>query len=111
MPCMALPECSTSQVVAAVAENVHTAGVLKGPENLYVNVTKGIFTNIDDSFPATKGHLRNTDTKLEAVETELDEYKKQTTAIINTLVGEVNSLTPVGIPCQVTCHRNVFSGH
>ena len=38
--------------------------MLRGPENHYENVTEGIFTHVDDSFPATKGHLHNTSTTL-----------------------------------------------
>ena len=77
----------------------HSAGTLAGPETLYDNVTKGISNRLDSSLPATRGQLQGTDVRLKAVEAELEEEKadiKEYKAVINRLVGEVNSLTPVG---------------
>ena len=39
--------------------------------------------------PATKGEVQD-------VNTEFKEYKNETTTVINALVSEINSLTPVG---------------
>ena len=68
-------------------------GKLRGPDNLFENITKSTFTKIDNAFPASRGNLQASDSKLEA---ELDAYKKETTAIINGLVSKVNALTPIG---------------
>ena len=80
-------------VTNALAEVEHAAGgMLRGPENLYQNITKSAFASIDNSFPASKGVVRASKSKLEA---ELVEYKNVTTAVINGLVDKVNALTPV----------------
>lgn len=68
-------------------------GKLRGPDNLFENITKSTLITIDNAFPASKGNLQASDSKLEA---ELEVYKNETTMVINALVGEVNALTPVG---------------
>ena len=71
-------------------------GRLRAPESLYENITKSTLAIIDDSFPASKGNLRASDSKQEAVNSELRAELKETTAVVNALVREVNALTPVG---------------
>ena len=88
-------------VTNALAEVEHAVGgKLRGPESLYENITRSAFATIDNSFPATKGAVRASDAKLEAVnsklEAELEKYKNENTAVINSLVSKVNALTPVG---------------
>ena len=80
----------------------------RGPENLYENITRSTLARIEDSLPASKGKVdalvlasgQASDAKLEAVnsklEAQLAEYKNMTSTIINSLVDEVNALTPVG---------------
>ncbi len=68
-------------------------GRLRAPESLYETVTKSTINNVENAFPASKGYVQASDSKLQA---ELDVYRNETTAIINALVGKVNSLTPVG---------------
>ena len=79
-------------------------GKLRGPENLYENVTKITIASIDNSFPASKGEVRASTSELSSrleagdskLEAELEKYKNKTTAIIDGLVSKVNALTPVG---------------
>ena len=84
----------------AFAEIEHAAGgKLRGPENLYENITKSTIATIDNSFPASKGEVRATDSALQneltEVKSQFKDYKNETTALINSLVREVNALTPV----------------
>ena len=92
----------------AFPEIKHAAGgKLRGPENLYENITKSTIATIDNSFPASKGEVRTlvraSDSTLQNELTEnnnqFKDYKNETTALIdvvNSLVREVNALTPVG---------------
>jgi len=69
------------------------AGLLNGAEDLYnVAVDK-----IDSSLPASKAEVQASHSQLEA---EFEEYKDQNTAVVDALVGKVNSLTPV---CCCSC--------
>ena len=88
------------------AQTVLAAGKLGEPENLYKNATNGIPYKVNSLFPASKGEVRESDKKLGAaiqesynqnakLAAEFSEYKNETTALINSLVVEVNSLTPV----------------
>ena len=77
------------------AEVVDVAGILRGPENLYDNVTKGILSTTTAALPAKRGEVQG-------IEAELAEYKSETTTLINSLVDKVNSLTPVGTPPCLT---------
>ena len=54
---------------------------------------KNTITKLDNTLPASKGDVQASNAILEA---ELNEYRNETTTIINDLVGEVNALTPVG---------------
>ena len=63
-------------------------GKLRGPENLYENVTAGAFNKVERQLPATKGEVQD-------ITADLTAYKNETTAVINALVSEINSLTPV----------------
>ena len=87
----------TLGVEHAPYEIEHAAGVLRGPENLYRDNTKDVVNRINNLLPASKGDVQAsaqaTDAKLEA---QLEEYTNKTTAVINGLVGVVNSMTPVG---------------
>ena len=78
----------TCRFSAPHSEIEHAAG-----ESLYETVTKSTINNVENAFPASKGYVQASDSKLQA---ELDVYKNETTAIINALVGKVNALTPVG---------------
>ena len=81
-------------LVNALAEVEHAVGgKLQGPENLYENITKSAFASIDNLFPASKGAVRASESKLEA---ELVEYKNVTTTVINGLIDKLNALTPEG---------------
>ena len=86
-------------VTCTRAQPEHAAGTLRGPENLYNNVTNGIPYKVNRLFPASKRELQESDIKLEAENAELKaefkDYKNETTALINSLVVTVNSLTPV----------------
>ncbi|CAL5225989.1 g8791 [Coccomyxa viridis] len=62
-------------------------GKLRGPENLYENVTAGAFNKVERQLPATKGEVQD-------ITADLTAYKNETTAVINALVSEINSLTP-----------------
>lgn len=78
-----------------LAKSERSAGVLAGPQTLYNNITNGILNGL----PATRGQLQSTDLRLAAVEAELKEDEadiKEYKAVISRLVGQVNSLTPVG---------------
>ena len=92
-----------------------TGGNLSGPENLYENITKSSVASIDNSFPASKGNVRATAAKVEAVNAKLEadeaearEYRNKTTVVIDLLIGKLNNLTPVGIwldpLCTITAH-------
>ena len=65
------------------------AGTLRSPETLYKNVTMGAVSRVGRLLPATKGEVQDVKVKFEA-------YRNETTAVINALVSEINSLTPVG---------------
>ena len=59
----------------------HAAGKLRAPETLYDTVTKNVVSKVDTVLPVSKA--------------EFQAYKNETTAVINALVGKLNSLTPV----------------
>ena len=63
------------------ADIEHAAGKLRAPETLYDSVTKNVVSKVDTVLPVSKA--------------EFQAYKSETTAVINSLVGELNSLTPV----------------
>ncbi len=63
------------------ADIEHAAGKLRAPETLYDTVTKNVVSKVDTVLPVSKA--------------EFQAYKSETTAVINALVGELNSLTPV----------------
>ena len=76
----------------------HAAGPLRGPEDLYINITRGMVSNLGRILPADKGEVQDAQARIEGLEeykAESEVYKNQTTTLINSLVGEVNSLTPV----------------
>ena len=83
----------TPGVEHARCETEHAVGVLGGPENVYKDSKKDVVDQINNLFPASKGEVQASDAKLEA---EFEEYKNETTSVINGLVVVVNSLTPVG---------------
>ncbi len=72
-----------------------SAGRLKSPENLYENVTN----SVGRLLPANKGTVQNLETKVEG----LEEYKTETSGVINNLVSKINSLTPVSKPTLAAC--------
>ena len=88
-------------------ETMHSAGVLGAPENLYEDVVKVIQSNVNRLVPASKSETKDVEAKVEALEeykaesevnkAKSEEYKKETTAIINSLIAKVNSLTPVSL--------------
>ena len=71
------------------------AGRLRGPENLYENVTMGTVRRVG-KLPATKGELQDTNAIVQAHNTAFEQYKNETTTIFNALVTRLNSLTLVG---------------
>lgn len=73
-------------------------GKLRGPENLYENVTAGAFNKVGRLLPATKGEVQDVNAEFEA-------YKNETTAVINALVSELNVLSPVR-SLSVTCWQS-----
>ena len=73
-----------------IAKVEHTAG--GRPNSLYENITETTLAFIDDAFPTSNGRLRASDSRLE---TEFKAYEIRTTAVINSLIGKVNALTPV----------------
>lgn len=80
-----------------LAKVKHAAGGrLRAPENLYENITRSTLARVDNSFPASKGDFRAVQASNYKLEAELEEYRNETTAVINGLVGVVNALTPVG---------------
>ena len=93
-----IPTCSNS--AASVT------GTLRGPENLYENVTAGAFNKLERHLPASKGEVQDNNAAFEA-------YKNETTTIINALVSEVNALTPVrastGRPARMAMHARLTS--
>ena len=64
------------------------AGATKGLE-LYDGEVKADISRGARVLPADKGEVQD-------LKAEIAAYKTETTAVINQLVGEVNSLTPVG---------------
>ena len=84
--------------------------MLRGPDNLYDDAASGI--KIVDSFlPASKGEVRDVNIRLRtelktehqdssmsnvALKAKFEEYKNETTTVINGLVGKINSLSLVG---------------
>ena len=66
------------------ADIEHAAGKLGAPETLYDTVTKNVVSKVDTVLPVSKA--------------EFQAYKNETTAVINALVGKLNSLTPVSSP-------------
>ena len=72
------------------------AGKLRGPENLYENVTMGTVSRVERFLPATKGEVQDTNNIVQDHNAEFEQYKNETNTIINTLVNRLNSLTPVG---------------
>ena len=66
-----------------------TAGELRGPENLYDNVTRGAVSKVDRLLPATKGEVHD-------VKADIEDYRNQTTTVLSALVGRLKSLIPVG---------------
>ena len=69
--------------------SIIVAGALTGPGNLSNNVTISTISRVDRLLPATKGQVQDNNAKFE-------EYRKETTSVIDALVSKVNSLTPVG---------------
>ena len=81
-----------------VGKNEHAAGPLRGPGGLY-NVTKSTVGTVERLLPANQGEIQDIETRLEsfdAFKAESEQYRLETTATINSLVGKVNTLTPVG---------------
>ena len=78
-------------LVQTLLESKMLAGALRGPENLYNNITHGAVNKVGRLLPADKGEVQD-------LKAELQEYKAQTTAVIDALVEEVNILTPVRSP-------------
>ena len=75
-------------------------------DNLYNNVTRRVFNTVEGILPANRAEVNQVKADFEAYKAvskaefteykaESEAYKSNTTAIINALVGEVNSLTPV----------------
>ena len=88
-----------------------TAGVVAQPENLYNNATRTVVNTVEGFFPANKAEVKEVKAEFEAYKTvskaefteykaESEAYKSRTTAVINALVQEVNSLTPVSCILQ-----------
>ena len=86
--------------------------MLRGPETLYDTVTRGAANTVTRALPASKGEVRDNEAKLEAYKATseehnavFEEYRNETTGIINALVGKLNSLTPVSISCNTPLER------
>ena len=92
----------------------------------FLPATKGEVQDIDGKFQGISGEVQDDKHKI----AELEEHENETTAIINTLVSKLNSLTPVGslyrhacldgTPCALTfdtphivqrCHTTSLSRH
>ena len=92
---LCLPTCMT---VVEVAESKHIAGPVRGARGLF-NVTRSTLSTVERLLPANQGQIQDIETRLEsfdALKAESEQYRLETTATINNLVREVNSLTPVG---------------
>ncbi|CAL5224843.1 g7598 [Coccomyxa viridis] len=84
-------------------------GRLKEPESLFKNATDGITNKVTAFLPASKGDvqgsieaaLQQSDAQNSELRTEFQEYKNETTAVINSLVGKINSQTPEGQEARV----------
>ena len=74
------------------ADVEHAAGKLRAPETLYDIVTKDVVSKVDRVIPVSKAEYQ--DDKAASAAT-FQAYKNETTAVINALVGKLNSLTPV----------------
>ena len=76
--------------------------MLRGPETLYDTVTRSAANAVTRALPASKGEVQDSSAKLEAKAEErnahFEEYKTETTDVINALVGKLNSMTPVSTP-------------
>lgn len=84
-------------------EAQHAAGVLRGPEALYDNVTRHAVSDVWKSLPASRGAVQEDEAKFQEYKAKLEErnaqseeYKKDTAGIINALISKINGLTPVG---------------
>ena len=66
------------------ADTEHAAGRLRAPQTFYDTVTKNVVSKVDSVLPVSKA--------------EFQAYQNETTAVINALVGKLNSLTPVSSP-------------
>ena len=95
----------------------HVAGTLRGPENLYDNVTRTVVTRVGRILPASEGEVQDNEARLQAYQAEtasrfeeyqtkyedykaksearFEKYRDETTGIINALVVKTNTLTPV----------------
>ena len=80
---------TSTSTSAAAAGAPRGPGARRGPGNLYNNVTMGAVSRLGRLVPATKGEVQD-------VNAEFEQYKNETTTVINALVSEINSLTPVG---------------
>ena len=106
-------------------EAERAAGTLRGPENLFENVTMAIARKVDRLLPATRGEVQDAKAELTrykndsatqsnaleqfksettAENSALEQYKSESTAEINALVDKLNTLTPVRTPL-VTHYR------
>ncbi len=87
-----------------------SAGVVAEPENLYNNVTRSVFNTVDGFLPANRAEVKEIKAEFEAYKAvskaqfkeytakseAFETYENKTAALVNALVVEVNSLTPVG---------------
>lgn len=98
---------------SCLAETEHAAGALRGPVNLFGNVTRGAIIRASRALPATEGELQDNEARLDAYRAGFEDYKAQsdarfekyrneTTGIINALVDKTNTLTPVSSLLQVS---------
>ncbi|CAL5224750.1 g7485 [Coccomyxa viridis] len=62
-------------------------GAPRGLGNLHNNATTAALNKVERLLPATKGQVQD-------VKADFEEYKNETTTLIDALVSEVNSLTP-----------------
>ena len=84
------------------------------PENLYNNITRGVVSTVEGILPANKAEVKGVKAEFEAYKAvskaqflenkakseAFEAYENKTAAVINALVAQVNSLTPVSRPLQ-----------
>ena len=80
---------SAESIRTVTSTSAAAAGAPRGLGNLHNNATTAALNKVERLLPATKGQVQD-------VKADFEEYKNETTTLIDALVSEVNSLTPVG---------------